>query len=64
MSFYNDLYNRYMQEANAYAEQLGLEPNTMHNDAWDAFRHAYTSAEMTREYGEALAHFAGELTGR
>jgi hypothetical protein len=58
---YSDLYNRYMQEANAYAQQYGLDPSTTHNGAWDAFRHAYASAEMTREYGSAVAHAAGEL---
>lgn len=43
MSFYDGLYTRYMQEANAYAEQFGLDPSTAHNGEWDAFRHAYAS---------------------
>ena len=58
---YNDVYNRYMREANAYAEQYGLVRSTAHNGAWDAFRHAYSSAEMAREYSSAFAHAAGEL---
>ncbi len=27
-----------------------------HNGEWDAFRHAYASGAMTREYGETAAH--------
>lgn len=58
---YNDVYNRYMQQANAYAQQYSLDPSTAHNGAWDAFRHAYSSVEMAREYGSVAAHAAGEL---
>ena len=61
MSFYTDLYNRYMAEANAYASSFGLDPNSSHNGEWDAFRHAYASAEMTREYGAVSALIAGKL---
>src|SRR3546814_11629629 len=32
----------------------------MHNGEWDAYRHAYASGEMTREYGEGTANIAGE----
>lgn len=57
----NNLYNQYEQEANDYAQQYGVNLNTSHNGEWDAFRHAYVSGEMTRDYGEAAANFFGEL---
>ena len=61
MSLYNDLYNRYQQEANAYAESYGIDPSTAHNGAWDAFRHAYASGAMSMEYGETAARIFGDL---
>ncbi|ALR02920.1 calcium-binding protein [Xylella fastidiosa] len=61
MNGYESLYNRYMQEANTYATYYGLDPSTAHNGEWDAFRHAYASGAMTREYGETAAHLFGDL---
>ncbi|AIC10931.1 hypothetical protein LZ756_12985 [Xylella fastidiosa subsp. sandyi] len=61
MNGYESLYNRYMQEANRYATYYGLDPSTAHNGEWDAFRHAYASEAMTREYGETAAHLFGDL---
>ncbi|MFE8346222.1 MAG: calcium-binding protein [Xylella fastidiosa subsp. multiplex] len=61
MNGYESLYNRYMQEANRYATYYGLDPSTAHNGEWDAFRHAYASGAMTREYGETAAHLFGDL---
>jgi hypothetical protein len=60
MSEYDKLYNRYMQEANAYADSYRI-PGTGHNDARDAFRHAYASGAMAREYGVPAAHVFGDL---
>lgn len=56
---YSDL-ARYQAEANQAARQLGLDPAGAHNGDWDAFRHAYASAEMTREYGEGWARWLGD----
>jgi hypothetical protein len=57
------LLNRYTFEAYDYAiNKFGINPNFTSNiGKLDAFRHAYASAEMTREYGEALAHSSGDL---
>jgi hypothetical protein len=66
MSYFDDVYNRYMQDSNRYATSFGLDPNSAHNGEWDAFRHAYTSAAMTQDYGEYIANLAGianELRG-
>ncbi|SMB26121.1 protein of unknown function [Sterolibacterium denitrificans] len=56
---YSDL-ARYTSEANEAAHQFGLDPAGAHNEDWDAFRHAYASAEMTREYGEGWARLLGD----
>ncbi|MDR0564488.1 MAG: hypothetical protein LBG78_06080 [Azoarcus sp.] len=61
MSIYPSFYDRYAAEADAYAQQFGLGPRSQVSGDWDAFRHAYASAEMTREYGETLAKWAGWL---
>ncbi len=55
---YGDL-ARYGREADAYARQFGLTGR--HNGDWDAFRHAYASAEMTRQYGSEWARAAGDF---
>ena len=50
MSDYNALFKRYMDEANYYADLYGLDARTSNTDGhWDAFRHAYASAAMTRD---------------
>jgi hypothetical protein len=61
MSYFDALYSRYLQEANAYAAKFGLDPNTANTDGhWDAFRHAYASAAMTNECGRLAAHLFGD----
>jgi len=55
------LYNRYMQEANAYAASYGIDSSSMVNNSWDAFRHAYASGAMTMEIGAKIAQFFGYL---
>ncbi len=61
MNGYDSLYNRYLQEANIYASQYGINPKTEIDGAWDAFRHAYASGAMTQEYSETAAHVFGDL---
>jgi hypothetical protein len=51
--------DRLANEADRAAEQLGLSGR--HNGDWDAFRHAYVSAEITRQYGEGWAHLLGNI---
>ncbi len=34
-------------QADSYARHFGLDPRGAHNGQWDAFRHAYVSAELT-----------------
>ncbi len=46
-------------QADKYAEQYKI-PGSGVNDARDAFRHAYASAVMARDYGSLLADLAGE----
>jgi len=61
MSGFDALYKRYLDEANAYAAKFGLDPTTASRDGhWDAFRHAYASAAMTKEYGRPAAHLFGD----
>jgi hypothetical protein len=61
MSYFDALYNRYLDEANAYATKFGLDPRTSSEDGhWDAFRHAYASAAMTKDYGTLAAHLFGD----
>jgi hypothetical protein len=62
MSDYNALFKRYRDEANYYAGLYGLDPETANRDGhWDAFRHAYASAAMSREYGPLAAHLFGDV---
>jgi hypothetical protein len=64
MYTYSDIrqiYDGYLAEANSYAQQFGLDPSSMWNGEWDAFRHAYASAAMTQDFGESIARIAGEL---
>lgn len=44
--FSSDAYYRYLKLSTDYARRNGLDPATKHNGAWDAFRHAFTSAAM------------------
>ena len=46
-------------QADAYAQQMNI-PGFGHNDAQDAFRHAYSSAVMARDYGSFLAAAGGD----
>jgi hypothetical protein len=46
-------------QANAYAQGYGL--TGAHNGSWDAFRHAYVSAEMARVHGTFTAKILGDL---
>jgi len=55
---YSD-FTRYGQEATAAARAAGL--TGFWNGEADAFRHAYASAEMTREYGEGWARVLGGI---
>jgi hypothetical protein len=62
MSDYYGLFRRYMEEANYYAGLYGLDPKTASRDGhWDAFRHAYASAAMAREYNGWASHLFGDL---
>ena len=54
------LFKRYMDEANYYAELYGLNRKTQTDGAWDAFRHAYASAAMSKDYGRLAAHLFGD----
>jgi hypothetical protein len=59
-----DLYRRYRDEAYDHAQKFGMNIHAkldFHTNRIDAFRHAYASAEMTREYGENWADIAGRL---
>ena len=60
MEYIKNKYEEYTREANAYARHYGLDPSTSRNGEWDAFRHAYASAAATQDYGETIAHIAGE----
>ena len=71
MPSYKDVINGYAQEAYAAYESIsgqtllrnpdGAFSGQGHNDALDAFRHAYTSAAFAQDYGTAASHLAGEL---
>ncbi len=52
---------RYSQEATAAGRAAGLADSGLHNGEADAFRHAYASAEMTREFGEGWARVLGSV---
>ena len=54
-------FDRYNSEADYYAQLYGLNPKTQKDMAWDAFRHAYASAAMTRDWGRPAAHIAGDF---
>ncbi len=60
MNDFYALYQRYLQEANGYAVKFGLDPRTDEDGHWDAFRHAYASAAMTRDHGRIVAHLFGD----
>ena len=61
MSYFDALYGRYLEAANAHAAKFGLDPKTANTDGhWDAFRHAYASAAMTKDYGGLAAHLFGD----
>jgi hypothetical protein len=36
-------------EAKEHADKRGIDTTTAHNNSFDAFRHAYTSAKITRD---------------
>lgn len=54
-------FDRHNSEADYYAQLYGLDPKTQKDLAWDAFRHAYASAAMRRDYGWLVAKFSGDL---
>ena len=54
-------FDRYHAEADYYARLYGLDPKTQKDLAWDAFRHAYASAAVRRDYGWLAAKFSGDL---
>lgn len=60
MNDYNTLFKRYIDEADYYASLYRLEPKSANDGAWDAFRHAYASAAMSRERGRLMAHAFGD----
>ncbi|MGK5030541.1 DUF6973 domain-containing protein [Janthinobacterium sp. MDT1-19] len=50
-------------QADAYARHFGYTYGAIngHNNSWDAFRHAYVSAEMTRVHGSLTAKILGDM---
>jgi len=56
MSYVGDLHDL----ADSYSNQLGIPPGGV-NDDRDAFRHAFASAVMARDYGVMSADIAGTL---
>ncbi|PIZ30748.1 MAG: hypothetical protein COY40_03855 [Alphaproteobacteria bacterium CG_4_10_14_0_8_um_filter_53_9] len=46
-------------EAYAKGAERGISPQGGHNGSADAFRHVYTSAKVTRDYGSAVARTLG-----
>ena len=50
----------YAAKAKQYSDQYGLPPGG-HNDARDAFRHAFVSAMFAKDYGETIAKFLGDM---
>lgn len=59
--------NGYNSESVETANRLGgLNGNSgnPHNDQYDAFRHAYTSALMTQQFGDPVAKWLGDLNER
>jgi len=55
------LLGAYGREANDFASRFALDPTTVHNGEWDAFRHCYGSAAMATDYGSAVASVVGTL---
>jgi hypothetical protein len=53
--------SQYTREADKYANSYGIFWEGGHNNAYDAYRHAYTSAAMTMERGEKSAWTLGEI---
>lgn len=51
------------EKAATYLEthKTGINPGVGYNDAGDAFRHAFASAKLTQQYGEATASVLGSL---
>ena len=60
MKQYDTLFKRYWGEAEYYARLYGIDPKNDSNGAWDAFRHAYASAAMSRERSPWMAHAFGD----
>ena len=58
---YRDKLNELAQEAYYYADQKNIKSNTNHNDKVDAFRHIYSSALTTYQYGDKLNKFLGNF---
>lgn len=60
MNQYATLFDRYWNEAEHYARLYGISPSKDNDGAWDAFRHAYASAAMSRERSPWMAHAFGD----
>lgn len=60
MNQYATLFDRYWNEAEHYARLYGIDARKDSNGAWDAFRHAYASAAMSRERSPWMAHVFGD----
>lgn len=60
MKQYDTLFKRYWAEAEYYARLYGIDPKNDSDGAWDAFRHAYASAAMSRERNPWMAHVYGD----
>ena len=61
MKQYDTLFKRYWAEAEYYARLYGIDFKNDSDGAWDAFRHAYASAAMSRERSPWLAHAFGDV---
>lgn len=60
MNQYKTLFERYWDEAEYYARLYGLSLKKDNDGAWDAFRHAYASAALSRERSPWMAHAFGD----
>jgi hypothetical protein len=60
MKQYDTLFKRYWDEAEYYARLYGVDFKKNSDGAWDAFRHAYASAAMSRERSPWMAHVFGD----
>ncbi len=56
---YEQKLDELMQEAHYFADLMNLKSHSFHNDSVDAFRHAYSSAIMTLEWGELADSLLG-----